>query len=57
MAHQRGIQVLTPPWNLVDMARLIHPVIQYLERIEDRMGTAPGLRSLGAIYLVSLVRK
>ncbi len=57
MAHQRGIQVLTPPWNLVDMARLIHPVIQSLERIEDRMGTAPGLRSLGAIYLVSLVRK
>ena len=57
LAHQRGIQVITPPWNLVDMARLIHPAILPLERIENRVGTAPGLRSLGSIYLVSLIRK
>ena len=56
-AHQRGIQVITPPWNLVDLARLIHPAILGLERIENRVGTAPGLRSLGSIYLVSLIRK
>jgi len=57
VAEQRGLQVITPPWNLVDLARQIHPAMNSLEWLEDRIGTAPGLRSLGSIYVVSLVRK
>lgn len=53
---QRGLQVITPPWNLVDMVRLLRPAILPLVNIEDRMGLLPGFRDLGAIYLVVLQR-
>jgi SAM-dependent methyltransferase len=53
---QRGLQVITPPWNLVNLVRLFEPAILPLVNIEDRMGTLPGFRDLGAIFLVVLQR-
>lgn len=53
----RGLQVLTPPWNLVDMARLFRSVVTPLEALEDRFGPIRGFRSLGAIYLMTLRRR
>jgi len=52
----RGLQVITPPWNLVDMVRLFQPAILPLANLEDRIGVLPGFRDLGAIYLVVLER-
>lgn len=53
---QRGIQVITPPWNLVNLVRLFEPAVLPLVSIEDRIGTLPGFRDLGAIYLTVLQR-
>jgi len=53
----RGLQILTPPWNLVDMARLFRPAIVPLEVLEDRYGSMRGFRSLGAIFLMTLRRR
>ncbi len=47
----RGLQVISPPWNLVDFADRLRSVVGPLERVEDRLGMLPGLRSAGAIYL------
>lgn len=52
----RGLEVITPPWNLVDLARLFRAAVAPLERLEDRIGSWPGFRSLGAIYLYVLQR-
>ena len=57
LAFQRGIQVLTPPWNLVDMHHRFRLALDPFEKLEDHVGSAPGLRSLGAIYLVGLRRR
>jgi SAM-dependent methyltransferase len=53
---QRGLQVITPPWNLVNLVRLFEPAILPLVNIEDRIGTFPGFRDLGAIFLFVLQR-
>ena len=53
----RGLQVLTPPWNLVDMARLFRLAVTPLEVLEDRFGQMRGFRSLGSIFLMTLRRK
>lgn len=57
VAFQRGIQLITPPWNLVDVVRRFQPAIRPFEIMEDRVAALPGLRSLGAIYLVVLRRR
>lgn len=53
----QGLQVITPPWNMVDKATSFYPVIGPLQSIEDRVGGMPGFRSLGAIFLLTLRRK
>ena len=53
----RALQVFTPPWNLVDWAERLAGVLEPLERLEDRLGTWKGVRSLGAIYMLALVRR
>jgi SAM-dependent methyltransferase len=53
----RGLQSITPPWNLVDMSTRFRTVVAPLERIEDRIGTWRPLRTLGAIYLVVMRRR
>ena len=47
----RGLQIITPPWNFVDLARRFRPAVEPLVRLEDRIGSRRGLRALGAIYL------
>lgn len=53
----KGLQVLTPPWNLVDMAERFRTAVVPMEALEDRVGRWPGVRSLGAIYLLVLRRR
>src|SRR2546425_977049 len=53
----RGLQVLTPPWNLVDMARLFRLAVAPLEVLEDHFGQMRGFRSLGSIFLMTLRRR
>lgn len=53
----RGLQAITPPWNLVDIAKLFEGVVAPLERVEDAIGTRRGIRSLGAICLFVLKRR
>lgn len=52
----RGLQLITPPWNFVNLARRFNGVVDPLVHIEDRVGAWPGFRSLGAIYLYVLRR-
>jgi len=52
----RGLQVLTPPWNFVDVARRLQGAVTPLTRLEDTVGLWPGIRNLGAIYLYVLRR-
>jgi len=53
----KGLQILTPPWNLVDMAVLFRGAVAPMEAVEDRVSRWRGLRSMGAIYLLVLRRK
>jgi len=53
----RSLQAITPPWNFADIAQRFRDVVLPLERIEDRLGEARLLRSLGAIYLTVLRRR
>jgi len=53
----RGLQVLTPPWNLVDKARLFRLAVTPLEVLEDHFGQMRGFRSLGSIFLMTLRRR
>lgn len=53
----RGLQIFTPPWNFVDLARTFGPAVVPLTRLEDSLGGLPGIRSLGAIYLCVLRRE
>ncbi len=53
----RGLQSITPPWNLVDMASRFRAAVAPLEQIEDRIGTWRALRTLGAIYLIVMRRR
>lgn len=53
----RGLQVFTPPWNMVDIATRFRDAVTPLEAIENRLGHVRGVRSLGAIYLLKLRRK
>ncbi len=53
----KGLQILTPPWNLVDMAVLFRGAVAPMEAVEDLVGRWWGLRSMGAIYLIVLRRK
>lgn len=53
----RGLQAITPPWNLVDLAERLRGLIAPLERVEEALGTWPGVRSVGAIYLFGLRRR
>jgi SAM-dependent methyltransferase len=53
----RAMQVLTPPWNLVDMQERFAVAVRPLEVMEDRLASMPGIRSLGALYLMTLRRR
>jgi len=53
----KALQVVTPPWNFVDLAARFRSAVDTLERIEDRIGGRRLLRNLGAIYLTILRRK
>jgi len=53
----RGLQAITPPWNLVDVSERFRGMTRPLEEIEDAVGTWPAVRSLGAIYLFALRRR
>ena len=52
----RGLQVFTPPWNFVDLARKFRVAMDPLTKIEDSVGCWPAMRALGAIYLFVLRR-
>ena len=53
----RGLQIFTPPWNFVDLARRFGRAVEPLIQLEDSIGELPALRSLGAIYLCVLKRE
>ena len=53
----RGLQVVTPPWNFVDLARRFHGAVEPLVRFEDAVGSWRVLRAAGAIYLYVLRRR
>ena len=54
---RRGLQAITPPWNLVEEATRFPAALEALERLEDRFGAGPVLRDVGAISLVVLRRR
>lgn len=53
----RGLQVITPPWNLVDEAATFAGAVAPLVAIEDRISRWPWVRGLGAIFLLTLRRR
>jgi SAM-dependent methyltransferase len=54
---RRGLQAITPPWNLVDEASRFPAALEALEQIEDRLGAWPAMRDVGAISIVVLRRR
>lgn len=54
--YQRAFQLLSPPWNMVDLYRTYLGAVEVLESLEDRISTWRLFRDLGAIYLFTLRR-
>ena len=46
-----GLQIVLPPWNLVNLVTRLAPVMRGFEAIEDRISNRPPFNSWGSIFL------